>query len=113
MGILSIRNEASVRETVRNLKGPDALKLITYILKQLDKSNMPSLYLWLQQLINMHFEYFRGCKSLKPHFDRIRQMATQETSFFPKMQSLKSKLELTLMNDLRSSVTVNDIQNNS
>ncbi|XP_075258555.1 WD repeat-containing protein 43-like [Convolutriloba macropyga] len=100
--ILTQNNEALVRETVSNLNGPQIYTLVTHIFKSIEKLGSNAVYLWLQEILLIHFEYLQSCKSFKPQFDRMRQMVANESSTVDKLKTLKSKLEVTLLQKLRA-----------
>ena len=95
--ILAREDLAVIRETVSNLKGPQAFLVFSHLLKGLDRTDRPSNYLWLRELCISHFHYLQACKSIAQQFSRIRDICSRETSAVERCKDLNSKLELLLL----------------
>ena len=95
--IVAREDIAVIRETVSNLKGPQAFLVFRYLLKGLDRIDRPSNYLWLRELCICHFHYLQSCKSIASQFSRIRDICSREMGAAERCRGLNSKLELLLL----------------
>ena len=101
--LLQIRSCALIRETVTHLTGAQVFSLLTRMFTIFEGGSNPVMYVWFRELLNVHFEYLQGCKSLKPHFQRIRLVVNKENHVVEQLRSLRAKLESTLLQERRDS----------
>ena len=101
--ILTNNNRILISETVQSLSGPQISVLTGHLFQNIDKIGDAFVYVWLREILLVHFDYLQSCKSLKPHFDRMRQLVANEMDVAERLKCLKAKLEITLSHRLRES----------